>query len=312
MPLDNHEIIPKKKAISAIPAFALYGESAADQHGLLHIEEIQSRSRLYQWEIDPHVHRGLYQVVWLQGGMADLVLDNVHETVTAPAAIVVPPRVVHGFHFTPVTSGQVLTISAQFLSDTDTQANGTEAARKLFSAPRIIHFSANDPNATRLGSLMNELLSEFTLPNDPQSPIPGWLAQSVIWRLARSHVLGQLNMGERAHLHHAVITRFLSLVEQHFLEHWPMQRYASELGLTIPRLNRITQSLCICNALELVHERLTKEACRRLIYIAAPAANLAAELGFDDPAYFSRFFKKRTGMSPKQYRKMNQAVFEMK
>jgi AraC family transcriptional regulator, transcriptional activator of pobA len=51
-----------------------------------------------------------------------------------------------------------------------------------------------------------------------------------------------------------------------------------------------------------VHERLTREACRRLVYIAAPAASLAAELGFDDPAYFSRFFKRRTGLSPHRWR----------
>nr|MBP7116574.1 AraC family transcriptional regulator [Polaromonas sp.] len=78
MSLDNYKSSPKKKSIGEIPSFALYGESAVDQHGLLHIEEIQSRSRLYHWEIDPHVHHGLYQVVWLQAGVADLVLDNVH------------------------------------------------------------------------------------------------------------------------------------------------------------------------------------------------------------------------------------------
>jgi len=310
--LNKYNAKLKKQSTAAIPAFALYGESVNELHGVLHIEEIQSRSRLYQWEIDPHVHHGLYQVVWLHGGKAELVLDNVHDTVNAPAAIVVPPRVVHGFHFTPETMGQVLTVSAQFLAESDMLVESADAAHKLFSASRIIRFAPDAADASRIGSLMKELLNEFLMPTDQPSPIPAWLAQSVLWRLARSHALGQLHASERAHQQHAIITRFLSLVEHHFLEHWPIQRYAAEMGLTMPRLNRITQSLCRCNALELVHERLTKEACRRLIYIAAPAANLAAELGFDDPAYFSRFFKKRTGKSPKQYRKMNQVVFEAK
>jgi len=94
----------------------------------------------------------------------------------------------------------------------------------------------------------------------------------------------------------------LLLVEQHFLEHWPLDRYASRLGLSTPRLNRLVRAERGVSALELIHERLTREACRRLIYIAAPTSRLAAELGFEDPAYFSRFFKRRTGQSPQAYR----------
>jgi AraC family transcriptional activator of pobA len=97
--------------------------------------------------------------------------------------------------------------------------------------------------------------------------------------------------------------RFLLLVEQHFLAHWPIGRYASRLGLSPQRLNRLVRAERGCTALELVHERLTRVACRRLVYIVAPAASLALELGFDDPAYFSRFFKRRTGMSPQQWRR---------
>jgi AraC family transcriptional activator of pobA len=51
-----------------------------------------------------------------------------------------------------------------------------------------------------------------------------------------------------------------------------------------------------------VHERLTREACRRLLYVAAPANSLALELGFEDPAYFSRFFRRQTGLSPQKWR----------
>lgn len=55
-------------------------------------------------------------------------------------------------------------------------------------------------------------------------------------------------------------------------------------------------------ALALAHDRLAREACRRLVYIAAPIARLASELGFDDPAYFCRFFKRQVGVGPRAYR----------
>ncbi len=94
----------------------------------------------------------------------------------------------------------------------------------------------------------------------------------------------------------------MELVERHHLEHWPVTRYAQRLGLSAERLNRIVRASAQRSALEPIHERLLREACRRLIYIAAPVSTLAFELGFEDPAYFCRFFKRHLGVSPSRYR----------
>lgn len=291
---------------STIPSFALYGEVAAPGQEMLHIEEVQSRSRLYHWEISPHLHQGLYQVLWLQQGAAEVALDEWVQKVGAPAAIVVPPGVVHGFRFAPGTDGLVLTLSARFLVEGEFQSVG-EAFQALFAAPGVLEFTRDPAQAERLHALLRELAAEFTQPGSTESPVSGWLARSVVWRLAQARAQGAQADGERAHRHQALFTRFLLLVEQHFLQHWPLERYASRLGLSTQRLNRLTRAESGRSALELVHERLTREACRRLVYIAAPAASLAAELGFEDPAYFSRFFKRRTGMSPQRYREAHRA-----
>ena len=290
-----------------MPSFALYGEAAEPGGEMLHIEEVQSRSRLYRWEIEPHVHHGLYQVLWLQKGTANLVLDEWRGEVQGPTAIVVPPRVVHGFRFAPGTDGLVLTLSARFLVEGDFQSVG-EAFRALFAAPGVLRLDDDAASAERLSALFRELAAEFSLPASAESPVVGWLARSVVWRLAQSRAQGQQAPSERAHRHQALFTRFLLLVEQHFLEHWPIEKYASRLGLSTARLNRLVQAEGARSALDLVHERLTREACRRLIYVAAPAANLSAELGFEDPAYFSRFFKRRTGMSPHKYRQAHRSA----
>lgn len=292
---------PISPAINGVPSFALYGEAAEPGEEMLHIEEVQSRSRLYRWEIEPHVHHGLYQVLWLQQGTASLVLDEWRGEVSGPAAIVVPPRVVHGFRFAPGTDGLVLTLSARFLVEGDFQAVG-EAFRALFAAPGVLDLVDDAASAERLSALFRELAAEFSLPASAEAPVVGWLARSVVWRLAQARAQGQQAPSERAHRHQALFTRFQLLVEQHFLEHWPIEKYASRLGLSTARLNRLVQAEGARSALDLVHERLTREACRKLIYVAAPAANLSAELGFEDPAYFSRFFKRRTGMSPHKYR----------
>lgn len=291
----------QKRRAQVIPAFALYGETASVAPEMLHIEEVLSRSQLYQWEIEPHVHRGLYQVLWLNRGSAEVLLDERREPVSAPAAVVVPPGAVHGFRFAPETDGLVLTLSARFLVEGEFQAVG-EAFRGLFGASGVVPFGAKLAEGERLNALFRSLLAEFLLPGSLTSPVPVWLARALVWRLAQARADGQQVQTQSAHRHQAMFTRFLVLVEAHFLEHWPLERYASRLGLSTPRLNRLVREQRGVSALELIHERLTREACRRLIYVAAPAARLAAELGFDDPAYFSRFFKRRTGQSPQAYR----------
>lgn len=285
----------------AIPRFSLYGEPARPGAELLHIEEVQSRSRLYHWEIDAHVHQGLYQILWLARGSAQVMLDEWRSRVEGPTAVVVPPGVVHGFRFEPETDGLVLTLSARFLVEGEFEDIGN-AFRVLFSAPGVLHFSEDDAEAQRLHAQLAELSAEFALPGAADAPVLRWLARAVVWRLARASEQGQREGGE-SRAHQALFTRFLLLVEQHFLEHWHVGRYASRLGLSTQRLNRLVRAERGCSALELVHDRLTREACRRLVYIAAPAASLALELGFEDPAYFSRFFKKRTGLSPQQWRR---------
>ena len=97
-------------------------------------------------------------------------------------------------------------------------------------------------------------------------------------------------------------------LEAHYLEHWPVSRYADQLGLSTERLNRMVRAETGLNAQALLHQRLVREACRRLVHVAAPVSRLAFELGFEDPAYFCRFFRRHTGVSPTAYRQLSQST----
>lgn len=286
----------------AIPAFSLYGETTTPALEMLHIEEIESRSSLYQWEIEPHLHSGLYQVIWVGQGSAQVTLDEWCEQAIGPAAVVIPPGVVHGFQFAPGTQGVVLTINARFLVEGELQTAG-ESLRALFAGPRLLRFDREDPAVLRLEGLLRQLGDEFSSHDVGDAPVVRWLAQAVVWRLAQACVRDVMaRSGKRARHHQALFTRFVLQVEEHFLKHWPVSRYAAQLGLSTPSLNRLVQTASGRSALELIHERISREACRRLVYIAAPIAVIAAELGFEDPAYFCRFFKRRLGVSPSAYR----------
>lgn len=301
---DNRSMPSRPRPAAAVPAFALYGEAGAPALDMLHVESLQSRSRLYRWSIDAHVHHGLYQLIWLQCGPAEVRLDDLHRTCRGPALIVVPPTAVHGFRFEADTEGQVLTLSPRSLLEGDLAAAG-DALRALFEHPRLLVLPAAE--ADRIATMFALLLGEFEAPGSGVSPVPLWLARALVWRLAGLSAQIDEAATPAARGQQLRYTRFLSLVEAHYREHWPVARYAERLGLSVERLNRLVRAESGRTPLALVHDRLAREACRRVVYVAAPISRLAFELGFDDPAYFCRFFKRRTGLSPRDYRRRSLA-----
>lgn len=288
----------QRRSRRRLPAFALYGEAARPGLPLLHVEAIQTRSRLYDWEIDSHLHQGLHQVVWLQRGPVRSLLDESRADSQGPLAITLPPGVAHAFRFSAASDGHVLTFDARALAEGD-QPGLAEALSRLFAAPRRL--AVPQPEAARLHALFAALLAEHESAQ-PQ-PVTLWLARSVLWRLAEmAHRADGAAQRGRPHAVPSLYTRWVALMETHYREHWPVTRYAARLGLSAERLNRLVRAETGHNAQALLHARLVREAGRRLVHIAAPVSTIAFELGFDDPAYFCRFFKRHTGSAPRDYR----------
>ena len=81
-----------------------------------------------------------------------------------------------------------------------------------------------------------------------------------------------------------------------------MQRYADAMGLTAGQLSRICREVLGMSSLDVINARLLHEAQRELVYTSSSIQQLAGALGFEDDAYFSRFFKRHSGLSPRAFR----------
>lgn len=290
----------------AVPLFALYGEEArVTDAEFIHIEDIESRSRLYDWGIGSHTHRGLFQLVAVLEGGAKVQIDDRMAEMAAPCVIVVPPAVVHSFQFQPGSQGYVLTVAEVMLFD-GASAQSRPLFEALFLHPSLIDFT-DDPMAIgRIAALLEQVMTEFRWPQLGRSAMCEWLVRSVLLLLERRRAaVAGANPAERVRTE--LFARFRALVEERFTEHWPIPRYADALGITESRLNRLCRQLLDRSAFEMVQDRLLLEAKRRLVYIAAPVAMIAYELGFQDPGYFNRFFKKLTGKTPAVFRRETRA-----
>ncbi|WP_118972949.1 helix-turn-helix domain-containing protein [Taibaiella koreensis] len=78
---------------------------------------------------------------------------------------------------------------------------------------------------------------------------------------------------------------------------------AAQLHLSPRYLSDLLKQETGKTAIELIHIFLIKEAKNRLRSDVQRVSEIAYELGFDDPSYFSRLFKKETGVTPNQFKK---------
>lgn len=92
------------------------------------------------------------------------------------------------------------------------------------------------------------------------------------------------------------------LIEQHYLNHWRAKDYALQLNTSVASLTNFCKKYFSMSAEQLAHQRLLLEVKRQLAYDNKNVKEICFDLGFEDPAYFNRFFKKGTGLTPVQYR----------
>ena len=285
---------------AAIPAFFLYGEPLrAPDERTVHVETIAARSRLHDWKIRAHRHRDLQQVLILWRGTVDAQLDGAHTMLSGPALLVVPPGAVHSFKFARNTDGLVVTFAPDLAREV-LRASGDLA--DSLDRPIAIHVTRQQLASTDARSLAATLLREFGRAALGRECSLRGLLGALLTQVARLTRGSDAPLPTPAHRARELIGRFRQLIEGRYREHLTIAAYASSLGCSEGVLRKACAAVLAQSPVEVVHARLVIEAERQLRYTGLSITQIAYFLGFEDPAYFSRFFTHRAGVAPRRFR----------
>ncbi len=271
-----------------IPAWQLYGESSPFPD-VLHMERIRDRAAGLDWRIAPHRHAHLAQIFLLTRGHAVIGLDGHVNQPPLPLMLFIPPNLIHGFTFAAGTEGWVLTLPVE--SHPQLFAQGAEIA-PMTTAPVL-----GTPAAAAL-DLVTSLHAAWQ-GNAPlrRTNLQGMLTQ-LICTLLQDHAVNSASVPPAQ----TRLLRFSELIANHHAQHWSLDRYAAEMGMSPRNLGRLCRAQAGMSAHGMIESHLMREATRLLAYTRMTAQAIAYQLGYQDPSYFNRRFRKVMGLSPGAYR----------
>jgi AraC family transcriptional regulator, transcriptional activator of pobA len=280
---------------TAIPEFFVYGEPArALDIGLLHVETVLARASVHRGQVLAHKHPQMAQITLWTSGRGVYRIEDKTWSFSAPTVSFMPSGVVHGFDIEPGADATVVSIADEALA-----AIAEHSALPL-DQPIFVTGRGDAALWERLTDTIKMIQTEYAEAQAGAEKILPPLVAVALSRIARLDAQSHAVAVPAAA---ALGGRLRRQIDRHFRDDWPVERYAEELGTTRHLLDQAAHQVLGSGVRQAIGERRLVEAKRLLLFTIRTVEDIAYETGFNDPAYFSRFFRQAVGLSPAAWRK---------
>jgi len=239
----------------------------------------------------PHRH-DFYHFLFLEKGGGWHEIDFQRFKVKPGQLFLMRPGQVHSWSLSSATRGYVLEFTRASL---DRNRKTDEIWKFIETAPAMI----SSPRAGEFAMTLRLMLGEFNeRGNDFRLGLEHLLTALLLKISRESSPSPARTEGD------TLVRKFQSMVEEDFSRHHKVDEYARRLGLTPKSLTTKVSRALGRSAGAILQERRLAEAKRLLAYSDLAVSEIGYELGYEDPNYFARFFRKHTGMAPGKFRKL--------
>jgi len=291
------------KKASRIPVYdicALQKEAQRrkDDHDIL-VESFEPYLKRHPNLAVPHRH-SFYHIVLFTAGSGRHTIDFEQFTVRPGQIYFMIPGQVHSWQFRGRMEGYIINFSGAFLDAFLRQESYAEQFPFLegVAAQSVIQLSKAGASEATL--LMQRMLRE-------EQEQQAFFRDQIRSCLISLFILAQRSQGTSApgpsKGRHLTLQQFRKLVEQHYTTMRLPKDYAAQLYITPNHLNALCRELLGKPAGEVIRDRVLLEAKRLLVNAELSISEIAWQLRFADNSYFTKFFRKLTGITPEAFRK---------
>ncbi len=237
-----------------------------------------------------------YILLWCTEGEARIQVDENEFQLLPNDTITITSGQIHFLQKNSSTKGVVLEFSYDFFCKADADIE------LVFHNGLFCHFGMNEvitvPEYQRFSQLLEQIREDLTL-----KPYQYLISSHANLELILVMInRAKIARGDEIWKPDALFLKFLEKVRTQFRQAPTLATLAHQLQSNEAKLNELAKLHTGKTAQMVIYGLVASEARRLLTYEKLSVKEVAAELGFNDPFYFSNFFKKHTGVSPKGYR----------
>lgn len=259
--------------------------------------------------LEAHAH-AFYKIIWFQHASGVHSVDFVDYPVSDNTIFFIAPGQVHQFDGSTTNCGVAIHFNASFMSD-EASSESIFLKYDLFGAyDSMPYYKVSPSEAQHLMTLVDEMKSEFALSN-------AFAHREYMQYLVRMFLIRVQRNGERSpktklnvcSVANRTFVRFRQLLEQNFRSVHTVGAYADMLHISSRTLSKYVDESAHISPLQLINDRIALEAKRQLQHSTLSIKEIGYNLGFEDPPYFVKFFKRMTGTIPNEFRTQAHRAF---
>ncbi len=280
----------------AVFSFSDYAVGAGEK---LHVSTFEEALRYRQNRQRPHRH-DFYQVFWMRRGAPVFNIDFYHFTIEAHALVFVPPGAVHNFEELSPAEGFILSFEEDFFESEGYSVDLFAECPALDPAQIRTVLAVPESSVEMVHSYCERMFEELSAKREGYRAATASLLRLLFVEIRRC--LSNQSAPSSFRKYSPLTARFLRTLNARPYQLTTASEVARFLGISRSWLNQVVRQETAKNLTDHLRGRLILESKRLLAHSDLNVSEIAYQLGFEDPSYFTRLFRQVERLSPREFR----------
>jgi AraC family transcriptional regulator, transcriptional activator of pobA len=248
----------------------------------------------------PHRHT-YYEILFIEQGQGFHEIDFHSYTVQGAGLHFLTPGQVHLLNFSTACTGYIVAFSEDFYTFYNPSAPKLSKFTFFQPAHRQPVVTLKETECHYFHNIMENMVADH-LHDDNDPSLTGIYLGLLLQKAALIGKRDAQMPDSQLSGVPEIVGHFQELVEKNFREMHEVQQYATKLEVSPDYLSKVIRKYLAVSSQEYILDKLLLEAKRLLVFTNLSSKEVAYHIHIDDPSYFGRIFKKKTGLTPNEYR----------